>query len=136
MEDVRGSLRLPVGMLPLWLFAVLWSYAVAAVGLLLIFMHHLRRIFQRVRDGAPFDTTNALRLRWLGLIGIGLAVLTGVSELVTALVVRDGLISDRVSVPVGLSVDLSLMFFGLVLLALAEIFRRGAELEEEHSLTV
>ena len=136
VEDMRGSLRLPVATLPWWLFAVIWTYVAAAAALMLMFLHHLRRIFQRVRAGTPFDATNALRLRWLGLLALALAMVTGVSELVTSLAVRGRLISERVEVPLGLSVDGSLVFFGLVLLALAEIFRRGAELEEEQSLTV
>lgn len=136
VEGMRGSLRLPVGALPWWLFLVLWTYVAAAMALTLMFLHHLRRIFQRVRGGAPFDATNALRLRWLGLLALGGAALRGVSESIMSVVARSGLISDRVEVPLALSVDGWVVFFGLVLLALAEMFRRGAELEEEQSLTV
>jgi hypothetical protein len=136
VEDMRGSLRLPVGMLPWWLFAVLWTYTAAAIGLTLMFLHNLRRIFQRVRAGAPFDATNALRLRWLGLLSLGIALLIGLSEFVTSQLVKGSVISERVQVQLGLSVDMSLVFFGLVLLALAEVFRHGAELEAEQSLTV
>jgi hypothetical protein len=136
VEDMRGSLRLPLGTLPWWLFAVLWTYVAVTTALMLMFLHHLRRIFQRVRNGAPFDATNALRLRWLGLLALAFAGLRGVSESVTSLAVRGSLISDRVEVPPGLSVDGRVVFFGMVLLALAEIFRRGAALEEEQSLTV
>jgi hypothetical protein len=136
VEDMRGSLKLPVSILPWWLFAVLWAYVAAAVALTLMFVHHLRRIFQRVRGGAPFDATNALRLRWLGLLLLALTVLNGVSGSVTALAVRGGLATGHVEVPLGLSIDGRAVLFGLLLLALAEIFRRGAELEEEQSLTV
>ncbi len=136
VEDMRGSLKLPVSMLPWWLFAVLWTYTATAIALALLFLHHLRRLFQRVRGGAPFDAANALRLRWLGLFAIALALLNGVAEFVTSLAVRDGLISDRLKVPYGVSVDPSLVLFGLVLLMLAEVFRRGADLEEDQSLTV
>lgn len=136
VEDLHGSLRLPVGALPWGLFAVLWVYVAAAAALGLLFLHHLRRLFQRVREGAPFHAANAVRLRWLGLLALALAVLSGVSESVTAQAVRGGVLSERVEVPLGLSVDGSAVLFGLVLLALAEIFRRGAELEEEQSLTV
>jgi len=136
LEHVRGSLRLPVANLPWWLFALLWAYVAAAAALMLMFLHHLRRVLQRVRDGAPFDATNARRLRWLGFLALAFAVMTGVSEFVTSLAVRRGLISDHVKVPLGFSVDGSVIFFGLVLLTLAEIFRRGAELEEEQALTL
>lgn len=136
VEDVRGSLKLPVSMLPWWLFAVLWTYTVTAIALALLFLHHLRCLIQRVRSGAPFEAANALRLRWLGLMAIALALLNGLAAFVTSLAVRDGLISERVKVPYSLSFDPSLVLFGLVLLALAEIFRRGADLEEDQSLTV
>lgn len=136
VEAMRGSLRLPVSMLPWGLFAGLWTFTAAAVALTLLFLHHLRRTFLCVRTGAPFDGTNALRLRWLGLLALALALLKGLSEFVTSLVVSGGLISEHVEVPRGLSVDGSLVFFGLVLLALAEIFQRGAQLEDEQSLTV
>ena len=136
VEDMRGSLRLPIGILPWWLFAVLWTYVAAAIALTLVFLHHLRRIFQRVRGGAPFDATNAPRLRWLGLLALGIAVLRSVAESATSFAVRSGVTSERVEVPLGLSIDGSVVFFGLVLVALAEIFRRGAELEEEQTLTV
>ena len=135
-EALRGTVRLPVSILPWWLFAVLWTYVTAAIGLTLLFLNHLRRIFQRVRSGAPFDVANVLRLRWLGLIALGLAMLNGVSELVTTLAVRDGVSSERLAVAPGVAVNGWLVFFGLVLLALAEIFRRGAVLEEEQSLIV
>lgn len=136
VEDVRGSLKLPVSMLPWWLFAVLWTYTATAIALALLFLHHLRRLFQHVRGGAPFEATNARRLRRLGFIALALALLNGLAEFVTSLAVRDGLISERMKVPHGLSLDPSLVLFGLVLLALAEIFRRGADLEEDQSLTV
>lgn len=134
--ETRGSLRLPIGTVPWWLFAVIWSYVAAAAALIAMFLYHLRRIFLRFRGGAPFDAANALRLRWLGLLALAFAGLTGVSESVTSLVVRRGLTSEHVAVSSGLVVDGSVVFFGLVLLALAEVFRRGAELEAEQTLTV
>lgn len=136
VEDLHGSVRLPVGALPWRLFAVLWVYVAGGAALGLLFLHHLRRLFQRVRGGAPFHAANARRLRWLGLLAIALAVLNSVSEWVVAQAVRGGVVSERVEVPLGLTVDGSAVLFGLVLLALAEIFRRGAALEEEQSLTV
>jgi hypothetical protein len=40
------------------------------------------------------------------------------------------------SIPNGIHVDLTLVPVALVLIALAEVFRRGAELEHEQSLVV
>jgi hypothetical protein len=136
VEDMRGSLKLPVAMLPWWLFVILWVYLATAMALMLMFLHHLRRIFQRVQGGAPFDATNALRLRWLGILLVAVTVLSGASASVTAMAVRGGLITEDVEVPLVFSVNGGAVLFGLLLLALAEIFRRGAELEDEQAMTV
>lgn len=136
VEDVRGKLRLPLAMLPWWLFALLWTHAALAGALMLAFLHHLRRVFQRARDGAPFDASNAPRLRWLGLLLLALALLNGAAGLVTSLAVRRGLTGDGITVPASLPIDGGLVFVALVLLALAEVFRRGAELEHEQSLVI
>jgi hypothetical protein len=137
VEDLRGSLRLPIGRLPWWLLAILWTHLAAAFLLMLLVVHHLRRLFQRVRDGAPFDARNAQRLRWAGMSLLALAVLNGAASFVTAVAVRRGLSpASPISVPLGLPIDGSLVFSALMLLALASVFRRGSDLEHEQSLVV
>jgi hypothetical protein len=136
VEDVRANLRLPIGTLPWWLFALLWAHAAVAFGLILLFLHQLRSIFRRAREGVPFDARNAVRLRRLGLLLIAFSVFNGVAESVTSVAVGRGLTSGSITVPAGLYFDLRLIFIALVLVALGEIFHRGAELETEQSLVV
>ena len=136
LDKVEGHLRLPIGMLPWWLVAVLWTYTAVAAALILMSLHQLRRIFQRVRDGAPFDIVNALGLRRLGLLVMALALFDGVADFVTRLGVRRGLTDGDIAVRMGLHINLPLVFLALTLVALAEVFRRGAELEHEQSLVV
>jgi hypothetical protein len=136
VEDVQGKLRMPVGMLPWWLFAILWTHGAGGMTLILLSLHQLRRILQRVRDGAPFDADNARRLRWLGLSLFGVALLNGVVEFVTSLAVRRGLSASGITVPVAMPIDGSLVFVAFVLVVLARIFRRGADLEHDQSLVV
>ena len=107
-----------------------------ALGLGVRSLHELRRIFQRVRDGAPFDADNATRMRRLGALVLALALLDGVAGLVTSLAVRGGVVSGGLAVATGLRVNVPLVFVALVLVALAEVFRRGAELETEQALVV
>jgi hypothetical protein len=133
--DERTTLRLPIGILPGWLFAVLWAYVAAAGALVLLALHHLRRILQRVRDGAPFDASNARRLRFLGLSLLALS-LNGIAERMIAMAVSvqvPALTSVR---PITLPVDGSLVFVALLLVALARIFHRGSDLEHDQSLVV
>lgn len=137
VEDVRGDLRLPIALLPWWVFALLWSHFAFAAALMLTFLHNLRRVFQTARDGAPFDAGNGPRLWWLGLILIWLQVVNMLARVLTTLAVRVNLVSEDITVRSGgLQTDLWLFFFALVLLALALVFRRGTQLEEDQSLTV
>ena len=136
VREVRGRLQFPVGLLPWRLFAVLWVHVAVVLGLTLLSLHHLRQIFRRVQDGAPFDADNALRMRTLGLLLLALAVFNGIATLVTTLALRAELSGGPVSVASGLHFNLPLVFAALVLVVLAEIFRRGSELEREQALVI
>ena len=136
VENVRAQLRIPIGTMPWWLFALLWTHAAVAGALMLTFLYQLRAILRRAREGDPFDAANALRLRRLGWLLIAFAVFTGVAESITAVAVGRGLTRDSIAVPAGLYIDLRLVFVAFVLVSLGAIFRRGAELETEQSLVV
>lgn len=136
LDEASASLRLPAGSLPWWLIGVVWVHVAVYVGLVLLAVHHLRRIFQRVSDGAPFDLQNAIRLRWLGLLLLGFAIYNGVARFITSLAVGEGASSEWIAVSNGLHFNAPLAFVALALVALAEIFRRGAELEDEQALVV
>ena len=137
LDEVRGKLELPISSMPWPLLALLWAYTAAAGALVLLFLNNLRRIFQRVRDEAAFDLENVVRLRRLGALLLAIAGLNAVAQIATTIAVRRGLSADStLSIPSGFHVDLSLVPVALVLVVLAEIFRRGAELEQEQSLVV
>ena len=137
LDEVRGKLQLPISAIPWSFLALLWSYAAVAGALMLLFLHNLRRIFQRVRDGAAFDAQNVVRLRTLGALLLALAGLKAVAEVATSIAVRRGLAEgSSLTVPTGFHMDLTLVPVALVLMALAEVFRRGAALEHEQSLVV
>lgn len=136
IDDVRGNVRLPIGMLPWWFVGLVMAYGASICALLLGGLHHLRRLFQRARDGAPFDPANAGRLRAVGLLLFVFALFDGFTGFIIALIVRRGLQSASVPASTGLHVDGRVVLLALLLLALAEIFRRGTQLEEEQSLVV
>jgi hypothetical protein len=136
VAEVRADFHVPIGRLPWRGVALVWLQLFVGSALVLSVLYHLRRIFQRVRDGAPFDADNALRLRWLGILLLAVAAFRGITELARALTVRGWLERSGIDVPIGLHIDGMVVFVALVLIALAEIFRRGAELEHEQSLVV
>jgi hypothetical protein len=137
LDQVRGKLQLPIATMPWSFLALLWGYAAVGGALMLLFLHNLRRIFRRVRDGAAFDVQNAVRIRTLGILLLAMAGLKAVAEVATSLAVRRGLAEDSsLTVPGGFHTDLTLVPVALVLMALAEVFRRGAALEHEQSLVI
>jgi DUF2975 family protein len=135
LRDARGSITWPTMQLPWSVFALLWAHTAVGIALVFLSLHHLRRIFQRVRDGAPFEAQNALRLRWVGLLLLTRALFNGVVALIAA---QEGrrLTNSTIAVRPVLDFDLTLVFISLALIALAEIFRRGTELESEQSLVI
>ena len=137
VDDARGELQLPIAIAPWPFVAALWTYAAAVFALMVLLLQNLRRIFQRVRDGAAFDAKNAIRLRTLSVLLLALAMLNAVAETATSMAVRSGLpVSSGLAVRTGFHIDITLVLVALVLMALAEVFRRGTELEDEQSLVV
>ena len=137
LDEVNGELDVPLGVAPVWLRVVAWLWQMATTVLAVFLVHHLRRVFVRVREGAPFDAQNAWRLRTVGILFLVVNVMYSAYEFFMAVVVTRAL-DARSSIDLGASPDLNTqeIFLALVLIALAEIFRRGSQLEDEQSLVV
>jgi hypothetical protein len=103
---------------------------------MLAFVSNLRRVVRRIRAAAPFDAENARCLRSLGVLLFALACLDGVAGSVVSWALSRGFTSSTMSVSTGLHVNGALVLIGLVLIVLAEIFRRGSALEQEQALVI
>jgi hypothetical protein len=112
----------------------------AAVGFWTLFQ--LRALLKSVRRGQPFDPMNPVRIRRIGVFVIAAGVLRQLLEWVQvaaalgsvqALVARD-LPGARAGYHV--SFDLDAVAFGLVILAIAEVFKVGVRLQGDQDLTV
>ena len=97
---------------------------------------HLRAVFRTLRDGRPFVAANAMRIRW-----IGYAVILG--EVVQSLVLFGGNAYARTHFAVDAlrfdawpRIDIFAIIHGLIILVIAEVFRAGARLDEDQSLTI
>jgi hypothetical protein len=136
MDEAEGSLRVPIASAPV-AFRLATYFGLAVMWVLFLrFLFHLRELFLRVRAGAPFDERNVTSLRWLGLLlvlidTLGSAYRFGLSQLVLR-----AMSPPSMPVTSSFSMDGAVIFVGLVLLALAEIFRRGSVLEDEHAHVV
>ena len=106
------------------------------LALVLFVLGQLRAVFRTLRDGRPFVPANATRIRW-----IAFAVIVG--ELGRALVMysSNSYVMTHFSAN-GLQFDarpdlnVFTIVHGLIILAIAEVFRTGTRLDEDQSLTI
>jgi hypothetical protein len=136
MDEAAASLRVPIASAPVWFRLAAYGGLAIIYGLFMHFLFHLRGLFRRVRAGAPFDERNATSLRWLGLLLILIDTLSSAYRFGLAQLVLGAMSPPPMPVTSSFSMDGTVIFVGLVLLALAEIFRRGAVLEDEHAHVV
>lgn len=136
LDEVEGSLRVPIAAAPLWFRLAAYLGLAIIYALFLRFLFHLRELFRRVRAGAPFDERNVTSLRWLGILLILIDTLGSTYRFGLSQLVLRAMSPPSVPVTSSFSMDGEVIFVGLVLLALAEIFRRGAVLEDEHAHVV
>jgi hypothetical protein len=103
------------------------------LALTLWVLGQLRAVFRTLRDGHPFVAANAPRIR-----RIAYALIFG--ELARSAVAYMG--SHTVFSAPGLhpdsrpDINIAVLLCGLIMLAIAEVFREGTRLDEEQSLTV
>jgi Protein of unknown function (DUF2975) len=131
---VRGSLRFPTQSRSLFAGAAILMAAL--LSLVFWVLARLRAVFRSLRAGKPFEPANATRIRQ-----IAFAVIVG--EVGRAAVVfLANLYASTHFAAEGLHFDarpdfnILAIVYGLIILVIAEIFRAGAQLDEDQSLTV
>jgi hypothetical protein len=102
----------------------------AYIGVLIVVLNRLRRVFETLIVGDPFRAQNVARLRVVGFALIGLEMLGYIVHRVT-----DMLFPGRTP-GFSLSVNLTGWFAILVVFVLAEVFREGARLRQDADLTI
>ena len=104
---------------------------VALAALSFLFLRHLRRIVDTVRQGEPFIPENAVRLRTMGWLSLVLQVVALFAGALTVWL-------EEVTKDLEANFDVSIggLLLPLVLFILARVFRRGAEMREELEGTV
>ena len=122
----------PGPVLVAWAIVVVGIWAAPALTILIL----LRRILRTIVAGNPFSAENGPRIRWIGILALATGVILQVTQWVGARflmssVAADGLLLERTA-----QADPSPVFFGLVIIALAEVFARGSRLQLESDFTV
>jgi hypothetical protein len=132
--DLQGTLRFP----PRWgaFFVANLVLAVCWLGLALWVLGLLRSLIRAIRAGRPFAAANASRVRLIGwaiIIGeiVRVSVVYFENRYAMTHFAAQGL--QFVARP---DISLVAIVHGLIILALAEVFRAGTRLDEDQSLTI
>jgi hypothetical protein len=133
---VAVDVEVPFAVAPPWFRGVVYASAAGALALVLLFLHHLRQLFLHVRRGEPFDRRNAARVRWLGVLLLAGELLSAALGFWQSTVVLRTVGENRLALSPSFAPDGAVILIAVVLIALAEVFRRGAALEDEQSLVV
>ena len=125
-EDVGGSGHMAQALV------MIASFIVPAF----VILHLLRRLMRTVAEGAPFQIANVKRIRAIGWMVVGFEILFGIAAFLLELSISDQVIARGITLNADFSVNASVVMLGLVIVALAEVFRYGADLQVDSDLTV
>jgi len=111
-------------------------FAVLGWGLALFGLWQLRVVLRDALGGVPFGPESARRIELIGVAIIALDLVRGCALLAGALWARDHIHLARVSFPVTFPVQVTTLVAGLLVIALAEVFRIGHSLQQDRDLTI
>jgi hypothetical protein len=136
LVELPTTLQAPVRLADVGLASRLVAAATALmlIGAGWVGLVSLRRVVRSALSGNPFDARNAGRLRWCGLALLSVPVTGWVSAMLLAAPVDESLPGVR-AVPSGPDWGVYVLV-GVGLLALAEVFRSGAVLQDLEMRTV
>jgi hypothetical protein len=134
IQKARGSLRFPVQRGAFFMANVIFLFIM--FGLALFVVIQLRAVFRTLKEGRPFVSANATRLRW-----IAGGVIAG--ELIRAAIVffENYYAMTHFSAPglrfdIRLDVNLFGIVLGLIIMVISEVFRAGTQLDEDRAMTI
>jgi sigma-B regulation protein RsbU (phosphoserine phosphatase) len=111
---------------------IAWPALVSAIitlGMILVVLNRLRAIFRSLSDQNPFVAANASRIRTIGIVLVlGELALAGPGAWYAARLTR-GISVTGLTFKADMSINAWVIFSGLILLMLAEVFGLGAEMK-------
>ncbi len=106
------------------------------LSLALTLIKQLREILKTVSAGDPFVDSNAKRVRWIGLVLIIATFVEAFADFAVFGYADVTFVTEGFDLDAHFSLDFIQLIAGLCVLVIAEVFRQGAKLREEQSLTV
>jgi hypothetical protein len=112
------------------------ALAAGMIGLAMWIVRELRNVLRTVRDGTPFVRANARRIQRIAwLVIAGELARTALMYFETSYAAGH-FQAGGIRFEARPDVNLAVIFNGLIVLVIAEVFRTGTQLEEDQSLTV
>lgn len=129
----------PPGPEVVWMIAGIMLFAIIMMLLTLFSINRLRRIVDSVGEGNPFTRINGTRLRGMGVAVFAIQVITffgGV--LATSILAKLGEVKpDRdFHMPIDSGISVTGILLVLLLIILARVFDRGADMQDELEGTI
>lgn len=127
-----------VGSMGHWI-AVTFTIAVALSVFALGVIRLLRGLISSLESGEPFLLENARRLRLLGFLFVFAVIARVVGVAVSSAWVDQHMVAEGLNFSTRIGIDLTgvaLGIAGLLMIAFSEVFRLGAEMQVERSLTI
>jgi len=121
------------------MIALILILLVIMLLLVLFAVDRLRRIVDSVSEGNPFTHINGTRLRGIGIAAFAIQIITFCASLLgTGLVTMLGETKPGTDLDISIDASISLtgILFVLLLIILARVFDRGAEMREELDGTI
>jgi len=112
--------------------AKILAYAAASLVLLVL----LRNTLKTLSAGTPFVDANVDRIRAIGILIPVFGFLIQGLHWATSLVAMDTVAAEGLHIEASLTLNLTYLFIGLVIVALAEVFRYGSHLQTDADLTI
>ncbi|GAB3702254.1 hypothetical protein GCM10027592_31460 [Spirosoma flavus] len=135
-QKQAGQLQVPIRSVPGLLMSLMGLVGLVTAAWMFFL---LRQIFRSVQIQSPFQAAIARRITIMGFLFLGQTAVELLLKLALWYQTRPYFGQIRLTNQASLSVDIQLdgpWLLGLILLALAQVYRRGIELQLENELTV
>ena len=136
LKNVTADVAIPISAAPTSFLLVTWIAWALTCALTMLMLYNARGLVRRVRAGSPFDLENAMILRRLGQLLLVRYIVKALYVFGVSSWLVSKVSGGSVPLSTGMYANWSVLLTALVLMVLAEIFRRGAALEDEQALVV
>lgn len=112
-------------------------FSVFVDTLLYIFIIYLlQKIFSSLKSGTFFIRQNGVYIKRIAYAVLGIALLPDLINYLINVYVTNTLLIDGIILKARFDFDLRTTFLALLIFVIAKVFIRGAELKEDHDLTI